>query len=107
MKSARHSASSTCTCADTRAASAHAAASASVEQGLLSCGYACYRELRTRDAHFDVGRAWQTAYMSPNEGGSGASTPLFVDFCLVMLGWGALARIAASPAGDLSYAGEA
>lgn len=32
--------------------------------------------------------------MSPNEGGSGNSTPLFIDFCFVLLGWSALRDIA-------------
>ena len=37
---------------------------------------------------------WQTAYLSPNEGGSGASTPLYLDFCFILLGWAALSRMA-------------
>jgi hypothetical protein len=32
--------------------------------------------------------------MSPNEGGSGNSTPLFVDLCFILLGWSALRGIA-------------
>ena len=41
--------------------------------------------------------------MSPNEGGSGASTPLYVDFCLSLLGWSSIAQIAAhKPAGNSS-----
>ena len=40
---------------------------------------------------------WQAVYMSPNEGGSGSATPLFADFCLVMLGWEALGQLAAGP----------
>lgn len=38
----------------------------------------------------------QTAYLSPNEGGSGASTPLYLDFCRVLLGWTALGTMARS-----------
>jgi len=68
--------------------------SISIAEGLLNCGYQLYRDLSLRDAHFDVGYEWQTAYLSPNEGGSGAATPLYVDFCTVMLGWRALGTIA-------------
>jgi glutamate/tyrosine decarboxylase-like PLP-dependent enzyme len=42
----------------------------------------------------DLGYQWQTAYMSPNEGGSGASAPLFADFCTLLLGWKCLGQIA-------------
>ena len=42
--------------------------SLSIEHGLLSSGYSLYRDLKTRDEHFDVGHQWQTAYMSFNEG---------------------------------------
>ena len=48
------------------------------------------------------GYAWQTCYMSPNEGGSGASTVLFIDFCVVMLGWSALRDIAKKSGGSAS-----
>ena len=68
--------------------------SLSIEEGLLNCGYQLYRDASLRDSHFDVGYSWQTAYMSPNEGGSGASTPLYMDFCIVLLGWDALRSIA-------------
>lgn len=70
--------------------------SLSLEEGLLQGGYALYRDLSLRDLHFDVALAWQTAYLSPNEGGSGASTPLYVDFCTVMLGWSAMRDLAAA-----------
>jgi len=70
--------------------------SLSLEEGLLQGGYALYRELSLRDMHMDVALAWQTAYLSPNEGGSGASTPLYVDFCTVMLGWSAMRDLAAA-----------
>ncbi|KAL1508327.1 hypothetical protein AB1Y20_004437 [Prymnesium parvum] len=73
--------------------------SVSIEHGLLHCGYQLYRDLELRDAHFDVGYEWQTAYLSPNEGGSGASTPLYVDFCRVLMGWRALGDMARRPAG--------
>ena len=54
------------------------------------------RDAELRDLHFDVGYAWQTAYMSPNEGGSGASTPMFLDFCKVLLGWHAVRNMASA-----------
>lgn len=68
--------------------------SMTIQEGLLNCGYQLYRDARLRDLHLDVGYAWQTAYLSPNEGGSGASTPLYIDFCFVLLGWSALGVIA-------------
>lgn len=68
--------------------------SMSIEEGLLSCGYQLYRDSGLRDLHFDVGYAWQTAYMSPNEGGSGVAAPLYIDFCIVLLGWDAMRDIA-------------
>ena len=40
--------------------------------------------------------------MSPNEGGSGASMPLFADFCTVMLGWTALHEMACNGGGMTS-----
>lgn len=64
-----------------------------IEEGLLNCGYTLYRDLHLRDNHVDVPYAWQTAYFSPNEGGSGASAPLFADFCTVLMGWSALGEI--------------
>ena len=84
--------------------------SMTVEEGLLQSGYSLYRDMRLRDAHFDVGYSWQTAYLSPNEGGSGASTPLYVDFCVVCLGWRALRALAAAAApgarGDEEHGGD-
>merc|ERR1712048_1343726 len=68
--------------------------SMSLHEGVLSCGYQLYRDPGLRDLHFDVPYHWQTAYMSPNEGGSGNSTPLFIDFCFVFLGWSAMRDIA-------------
>ena len=68
--------------------------SISVEDGVFRSGYAVYRDVRLRDLHLDVSYGWQTAYMSPNEGGSGASTPLFTDLCTICLGWGAMVEIA-------------
>jgi len=76
--------------------------SVSLEEGLFNCGYSLYRDVALRDLHFDVGYAWQTCYMSPNEGGSGASTVLFIDFCVVMLGWSALRDIAKKSGGSAS-----
>ena len=67
--------------------------SLSIEEGLLFSGYSVYRDSALRDLHLDVGYGWQAAYMSPNEGGSGASAPLFADFCLILLGWEALGQV--------------
>ena len=61
-----------------------------------------YRDETIRDLHLDVGYDWQAAYMSPNEGGSGASMPLFADFCTVMLGWTALHEMACNGGGMTS-----
>ena len=74
--------------------------SASIEEGLFLSGFSLYRDVALRDAHFDVGYAWQTAYLSPNEGGSGASTPLYVDFCVACLGWAALSALARAGGSD-------
>ena len=68
--------------------------SISIEEGLFCSGLAVYRDATLRDMHLDVGYGWQTAYMAPNEGGSGASTPLFLDFCITMLGWRLLGKMA-------------
>ena len=68
--------------------------SISIEEGLFCSGFSVYRDAALRDMHLDVGYGWQAAYMSPNEGGSGASTPLFLDFCITMLGWSAIADMA-------------
>ena len=73
--------------------------SVSIEDGLFSSGYSIYRDEKIRDLHLDVGYEWQAAYMSPNEGGSGASTPLFADFCTIMLGWNALHEICVNGGG--------
>ena len=43
---------------------------------------------------------WQAAYLSPNEGGSGASAPLFLDFCTACLGRDALAVLASEKSLD-------
>jgi hypothetical protein len=68
--------------------------SLTIEEGMLQSGYMVYRDMSLRDRHLDVSYSWQTAYMSPNEGGSGPSTSLFSDFCVIMLGWAALQEIA-------------
>ena len=69
--------------------------SLSIDDGVFTCGYSLYRDLTLRDAHMDVALRWQAAYLSPNEGGSGASAPLFLDFCTACLGRDALAVFAA------------
>ena len=69
--------------------------SLSMDDGVFTCGYSLYRDLTLRDAHMDVALRWQAAYLSPNEGGSGASAPLFLDFCTACLGRDALAVLAA------------
>ena len=66
--------------------------------------YQLYRDAEVRDLHFDVGYAWQTAYMSPNEGGSGASTPMYLDFCKVLLGWHAVRNMATGGAASVCVA---
>ena len=68
--------------------------SLSIDDGVFTCGYSLYRDLTLRDAHMDVALRWQAAYLSPNEGGSGASAPLFLDFCTACLGRDALAVLA-------------
>ena len=68
--------------------------SLSIDDGVFTCGYSLYRDLSIRDAHMDVALRWQAAYLSPNEGGSGASAPLFLDFCTACLGRDALAVLA-------------
>ena len=69
--------------------------SLSIDDGVFTCGYSLYRDLTLRDAHMDVALRWQAAYLSPNEGGSGASAPLFLDFCTACLGRDALSKLAA------------
>ena len=66
--------------------------SISIEEGLFCSGFAVYRDATLRDMHLDVGYGWQAAYMSPNEGGSGASTPLFVDMYVKVPSGAALAN---------------
>eukprot|EP00928_Gymnodinium_smaydae_P002864 TRINITY_DN11048_c0_g1_i3.p1 TRINITY_DN11048_c0_g1~~TRINITY_DN11048_c0_g1_i3.p1 ORF type:complete len:742 (-),score=119.78 TRINITY_DN11048_c0_g1_i3:233-2458(-) len=73
--------------------------SMTIEEGLFNSGYQLYRDSKLRDGHFDVALAWQTVYLSPNEGGSGQSAPLFMDFCLILLGWSTLHQIAAAGLG--------
>eukprot|EP00746_Dinoflagellata_sp_MGD_P009494 gnl/MRDRNA2_/MRDRNA2_119322_c0_seq1.p1 gnl/MRDRNA2_/MRDRNA2_119322_c0~~gnl/MRDRNA2_/MRDRNA2_119322_c0_seq1.p1 ORF type:complete len:685 (+),score=104.75 gnl/MRDRNA2_/MRDRNA2_119322_c0_seq1:194-2056(+) len=68
--------------------------SISIQEGLFQCSYAVYRDFEVRDLHLDVGYDWQTAYLSPNEGGSGNATPMFIDFLFVLLGWSALRDVA-------------
>lgn len=68
--------------------------SMSLHTGLFNYGYQLYRDTKLRDLHFDLPYSWQTAYMSPNEGGSGNSTPFFIDFCYILLGWRALRDVA-------------
>merc|ERR1719498_1086344 len=75
--------------------------SMSLHEGLFAQGYQLYRDTRLRDLHFDLPYAWQTAYMSPNEGGSGNSTPLFIDFCFIMLAWSALRDMAMKGASEV------
>jgi len=72
--------------------------SMSIEEGLFQSGYQLHRDPFLRDLYIDLPYEWQSQYASPNEGGSGNSTPLFVDFCFIMLGWKALRDAAkASP----------
>jgi hypothetical protein len=71
--------------------------SLSIEDGLLSSGYSVYKDIKIRDLHLDVGYEWQAAYMSPNEGGSGASMPLFKDFATIMMGWNMLQEMSKEP----------
>lgn len=68
--------------------------SMSLEEGLFHSGYQLYRDTQLRDAHHDLPLIWQSAYISPNEGGSGNTTPLYTDFFMVLLGWSALHDIA-------------
>mmetsp|Transcript_56213 Transcript_56213/g.131653 ORF Transcript_56213/g.131653 Transcript_56213/m.131653 type:complete len:815 (-) Transcript_56213:15-2459(-) len=68
--------------------------SMSVADGILNSAFMLYRETRLRDLHVDVPLRWQTAYFSPNEGGSCAGRLLFQDLCTVLLGWSQLAELA-------------
>merc|ERR1719329_289798 len=68
--------------------------SMSLQEGLFCQGYQLHRDAHLRDLYMDLPYGWQTSYVSPNEGGSGNSTPLFVDFCFITLGWSALRDIA-------------
>lgn len=67
--------------------------SMSLQDGLFRSGYQLYRDTYVRDVHFDVPFEWQSQYISPNEGGSGNSTPLYIDLCFILLGWYALRDI--------------
>jgi hypothetical protein len=69
--------------------------SLSIENGLFRSGYQLYRDPELRDLHFDLPLEWQSQYLSPNEGGSGNTTPLYIDFCFILLGWSALRDAAA------------
>lgn len=71
--------------------------SMTVHSGLFRAGYQLYRDLELRDLHVDVPSDWQVAYVSTNEGGSGSSTPLLIDFSFILLGWLALRDMAAAP----------
>ena len=51
------------------------------------------RDPYLRDLHFDLPWEWQSQYVSPNEGGSGNTTPLYIDFCFMLLGWPAPGQI--------------
>jgi hypothetical protein len=64
--------------------------SMSLENGFFRSGYQLYRDAELRDLHFDLPLEWQSQYLSPNEGGSGNTTPLYIDFCFILLGWSAL-----------------
>eukprot|EP00930_Biecheleria_cincta_P036508 TRINITY_DN25027_c0_g1_i1.p1 TRINITY_DN25027_c0_g1~~TRINITY_DN25027_c0_g1_i1.p1 ORF type:complete len:848 (-),score=132.65 TRINITY_DN25027_c0_g1_i1:57-2600(-) len=68
--------------------------SMSLEEGLFRSAYQLYRDTQLRDTHHDLPLIWQSAYISPNEGGSGNTTPLYTDFCMILLGWSALHDIA-------------
>ncbi|KAK3241097.1 hypothetical protein CYMTET_49110 [Cymbomonas tetramitiformis] len=67
-----------------------AVSSMSLQDGLFRSGYQLYRDPVLRDLHFDLPYEWQSQYVSPNEGGSGNSTPLYIDFVFIQLGWKAL-----------------
>ena len=64
--------------------------SMSIANGFFRGGYQLYRDAELRDLHFDLPLEWQSQYLSPNEGGSGNTTPLYIDFCFILLGWNAL-----------------
>mmetsp|Transcript_78641 Transcript_78641/g.138675 ORF Transcript_78641/g.138675 Transcript_78641/m.138675 type:complete len:852 (-) Transcript_78641:99-2654(-) len=68
--------------------------SMSLEDGLFRSAYQLYRDTELRDIHHDLPLIWQSAYISPNEGGSGNTTPLYTDFCFALLGWSAMHDIA-------------
>eukprot|EP00931_Biecheleriopsis_adriatica_P117311 TRINITY_DN92841_c0_g1_i1.p1 TRINITY_DN92841_c0_g1~~TRINITY_DN92841_c0_g1_i1.p1 ORF type:complete len:428 (-),score=90.98 TRINITY_DN92841_c0_g1_i1:8-1291(-) len=68
--------------------------SMSLEEGLFRSAYQLYMDTQLRDTHHDLPLIWQSAYISPNEGGSGNTTPLYSDFCMMLLGWSALHHIA-------------
>lgn len=68
--------------------------SMSLEDGFFNSGYQLHRDTHLRDLYIDLPFCWQTQYASPNEGGSGNSTPLFIDFCFILMGWSTLREIA-------------
>lgn len=65
-----------------------------MEEGFFRSAYQLYREAGLRDVHMDLPYVWQSAYISPNEGGSGNTTPLYIDLSFILLGWAALRDIA-------------
>ena len=71
--------------------------SMSLDNGFFRSGYQLYRDPELRDLHFDLPYFWESQYLSPNEGGSGNTTPLYIDFCMVLLGWSALRDAARQP----------
>jgi len=74
--------------------------SMSLEDGLFRSAYTLYRDTKLRDIHHDLPLIWQSAYISPNEGGSGSTTPLYTDFCFALLGWSAMHDIARKGGGS-------
>jgi len=68
--------------------------SMSLQEGMFNSGYQLHRDTHLRDLYVDLPYSWQTQYASPNEGGSGNSTPLFIDFCFILMGWSALREVA-------------
>jgi len=70
--------------------------SISIEKGMLSSAYSLYRDADLRDLHMDVALAWQSLYLSPNEGGSANARPQLMDLCLWCLGWKGVREVAMS-----------
>jgi len=73
--------------------------SISIENGFFRSGFQLYRDTELRDLHFDLPFEWSSQYLSPNEGGSGNTTPLYIDFCFILLGWSALRGVASQTTG--------